>query len=42
MNQDRVISWSKSGRRVEGIELAGEMILRANGQISPFNDPELE
>ncbi len=40
LNQDRVISWAKSGRRVT--ETAGEIILRADGRISEFDDPELE
>jgi hypothetical protein len=42
LNQDRVISWSKSGRRIESPDTAGEVILRADGRISPFNDPELD
>lgn len=42
INYDRVIAWTRSGRRIEGDESAGEMVLRVDGSITSWFDPELE
>lgn len=41
-NENRTVTWHRSGRRVEGLDKQGEILLRVNGQQLDYNDPELD